>query len=113
MNLTNKQILGILAAVLSAMAVATTQLTDIFGPTLAKSIVSAAGLGSTIINSIVVAISGQGSIVQDVRAMKGVEAVEINREASPALAQLAVNPMENKIVQKAGDEHAIQATANT
>ena len=113
MNLTNKQILGILAAILSAMAVATTQLTDIFGPTLAKSIVSAAGLGSTIINSIVVALSGQGSIVQDVRSMPGVENIEINAKASPTLASLAVDPTENKIVQKAGDERMIQATANT
>jgi hypothetical protein len=113
MNLTNKQVLGIVAAILSGLVAGTAQLTDVFGPQMAKAIVSLASLGSMMLNSIIVGISGQSSIVRDVRAMPGVENIEINKQANPTLANLAVDPTEEKIVAKAGDERAIQATANT
>lgn len=113
MNLTGKQYLAIAMAVLGALAASTGQMTEFLGPTLAKSVASGASFVNMLLGSVLAAILGQGSLVKDVRSMPGVENIEINAHANPTLANLAVDPTENKIVQKAGDEHAIQATANT
>ena len=97
MNLTGKQWLSIVAAIVSALMLATTQLTDIFGPSMAKSIVSVAALANLIINSIVAALTGQGALVRDVAAMPGVERVTVNTQANPVLAQAATDPSQPKI----------------
>lgn len=110
-NLTGKQILSIIAAVVSALMLATTQLTDIFGPTVAKSIVSVAALANMIINSVVVALTGQATLVKDVLAMPGVEKISVNEKANQALAQVAVDPSVNKIAPTNAAMDAVTATA--
>lgn len=97
MNLTGKQVLLILSAVLSAMVAASAQLTDIFGPTTAKTVISVVSLSNTVLTSVMVAITGQASLVKDVRSMGGVERVLMNEDAPKALAQLAVDPTEPKV----------------
>jgi len=97
MNLTGKQIIAIVAAVVSALMLATTQLTDIFGPTVAKNIVSGASLVNLILNSIIAALSGQATLVKDVAAMPGVERVSVNAQANTALATVATDPGQPKI----------------
>lgn len=96
-NLTGKQVLSIVVAILSVLMISTAQLTELLGPTIAKTIVTVAGLSNTIISSIVAALSGQASLVQDVRSMPGVERIEVNEKANQTLAKLAIDPLEDKI----------------
>lgn len=111
MNLTNKQWLGIIAAVLSGLVAGTAQLTDVFGAEVAKAVVSMASLASMMLNSIIVGISGQGSIVRDVAAMPGVEKITVNAAANTTLATIAAGP-EAKVEAAPGAENAVASTAN-
>jgi hypothetical protein len=97
MNLTGKQVLSIIAATVSALTLATAQLTDIFGAHVAQSIVSVAALVNMILNAVVVGVTGQGSLVRDVAAMPGVEQIAINANANPTLAQAATDSTQPKI----------------
>ena len=97
MNLTPNQILAIIAAVISALVAASTQLTDIFGPTLAKSIVSGASLVSVILNSIIAGLTGQGAQIKQVLAMPGIEKITVNAQANQTLSAIAIDPSVNKI----------------
>lgn len=112
MTITLKQWLAIVAAVLSAIAVATTQMTEIFGPTLAKSIMGAAGLLSTILNTVLAIITSQTGTVKDVQSMPGVEKITVNAQANSALASMAVDPANQKIEPSAGSAAAVTRTAN-
>lgn len=97
MNLTGKQILSIVAAVVSVLMLATTQLTDLFGASVARNVVSVAALANMIINSIMAALTGQSSLVRDVAAMPGVERISINAGANTTLAQAATDFAQPKI----------------
>jgi hypothetical protein len=97
MNLTGKQLLLVISAVLSALVAASAQLDIIFGPATAKAIISVISLANTVLTSVVVAITGQGSLVRDVAAMPGVARIAVNEQASPALASVAVDPNQPKV----------------
>lgn len=97
MNLTGKQWLAIVAAVVSALMLATTQLTDIFGATVAKEIVSVAALLNMVLNSIVAALTGQATLVKDVAALPGVERISVNAQANPSLAAIATDSAQPKV----------------
>lgn len=92
MSLNLKQVLSIIVAVLGVLMVSTTHLTDLFGPTIAKTIVSAAGLINSALASVLAVISSQGSLVRDVDAMPGVDKVLLNEKANVTLAQIAQDP---------------------
>lgn len=112
MNLTPLQIIGIVLAINGALTGATAQLTDLFGAIVAKDIVSVASLGSAILGGIITAMSGQAAQVRNVAAMPGVERVSMNADASPALAQVAVDPTQPKVGASTPDARAaLQATA--
>lgn len=112
MNLTGKQILSIVAAVVSALMLATTQLTDIFGAPMAKLIVSGAALANMIISSIVAALTGQASLIRDVAAMPGVERISVNASANQALAAVATDASQPKVgATDAGTRATLQDTA--
>jgi len=114
MNLNGKQIISIIGAVLSLLMISTAQLTDLFGLGVAKIVVSVAGLGNTIISSVMAVISGtmsQDAQVRQVLDMKGVQHLEVNRDASPALAKLAVDPNVDKIAPALDAQRQVQATA--
>lgn len=111
MNLTNKQYVAIAMAVLAFLAASTGQMTEFLGPTLAKSVASGASFINGLLASIMAVIIGQGAIVRDVRSMPGVENIEVNAKANAVLASLAVDPKEDKIVPKSGDERIIQEKA--
>ncbi len=111
MNLNAKQIISIVGAVLSALMIAGSQLTDVFGAGVAKSIVSVAGLGNLILQSIMAGITSQGSTVRDVRSMKGVENIEVNAEANSTLAAIAVDPNEKKVSVRPKDLQQVAETA--
>jgi hypothetical protein len=110
-NITGKQWLSITVAVLSVLMISTTQLTDLFGSNVAKTLVTVAGLANTIISSVVAALSSQSSLLHDVRSMPGVEHIEVNAQANQTLARLAVDPSENKIAPSRGAMDAVTRTA--
>lgn len=115
MNLNVKQIISIIGAVLSVLMISTAQLTDLFGIGTAKIIVSVAGLGNTIISSVMAVISGnqtQDQQIKQVLAMPGVQHLEVNSSASPALAKLAVDPTIDKIAPTLEARIAVQKTAD-
>lgn len=97
MNLNVKQILGAIGVVLSVLVVSTTQLTDIFGPDLAKKLVSAAALAQGFVSGWIMLVTGQASTVKEVAAMKGVEGIEVNKDANQTLAAVATDPGQPKI----------------
>lgn len=111
MNLNGKQIIAVCGAVLSVLMVSTSQLTDLFGPGVTKTVVSIAGLVNLILNSVTVAISTQGGLVKDVLAMPGVEKINVNASANQTLAAIAVDPTINKISPTPQAQSAVEATA--
>lgn len=115
--MTSLQKLGLMMALLGAIAGAGTQLNDILSPLgasapiIVKIVVSAASFGSMLLGVIFTFMTGQTSQVQAVRSMPGVEQVAINGKANPALALLAVDPTETKIVPSSpGAQAQIEAT---
>lgn len=111
MNLTRNQIIAIVIAILSVLAGSTAQLTDLLGPTAAKTVISIATLGNTVLASILSILSSQTAQVKDVLAMPGVDKVEVNAQASKALATVAVDPTVDKISPTTAAETAVANTA--
>ena len=97
MNLNALQILAIIIAILSFMSGATAQLTDLFGPLTAKTIVSAASFLGGILGSIVAVLTSQAAQVRNVAAMPGVSSIVVNPQASAAVAAVAVDPAQSKV----------------
>lgn len=112
MNLTPLQIIGIILAVNGALTGATAQLTDLFGPVVAKDIVSVASLGSAILGGIIASISGQASQIRNVLAMPGVEKIDVNGQANATLATIAVDKTVDKIAPTPAARTEVQAIAN-
>jgi hypothetical protein len=110
-NLTPLQILGIVLAVNAALAGATTQLTNVFGPTMATWIVSVSSLVNTVLGSIIASISGQASQVRNVAAMPGVEKITVNDKANQTLAQVAADPVAAKVEATPEAKQAVERIA--
>src|SRR5690348_8050008 len=101
------QILGACVVVVSVLMISTAQLTDLFGPTVAKSIVSSAAILNGILGGWVTLMSNQANLVKDVAAMPGVDRIQVNANASQALASVATDPAQPKV---GGTTAATQAT---
>ena len=110
MNINLKQVLSIVLAVLGVLMVSTTQLTDLFGPTLAKTIVTIAGLVNSLLASIMAVISSQSGLLKDVQAMPGVDKIVVNAQANQTLSQIAVDPL-SKVEATTGAAAAVAKTA--
>lgn len=114
MNINGKQLALIVGAIVSVLMVSTTQLTDLFGVGVTKYIVSSAGLINLMINSVMAALTGtvsQTTQVQQVLDMTGVKRLEVNKDASPALALMAVDQNVDKIAPAPEAVRAVEATA--
>lgn len=111
-NLNGKQIFSIVGAILSVLMISTTQLTDLFGTGAAKSIVSVAGLGNLMIQSVMAVLTSQGNTVLDVKSMPGVEGIAVNEKANKTLATLAMDPTQDKIAPTREAAAQVAATAN-
>jgi len=111
MTLNLRQVLALILAVLGAITASTAQLTDLFGPTAAKTVISIAGLLNTILSVVVATTSGQASVIRDVQAMPGVDKIIVNEKANSTLASLAVDPKNEKIDAKPSAQAAVNATA--
>lgn len=97
MNLTSKQWMAIVLAVLGVTMASTTQLSELIGPQAAKTVVTVAGLLNSLLASILAVVSSQTGLVKDVEAMPGVEKITVNAQANQTLAGMAVDPMRDKI----------------
>ncbi len=96
-NFTPIQWLIILLSLNSAIAGATAQLTDLFGASVAHYIVSAVTFANTILGAFMVPFTGQSAQIDAVRAMPGVEHIEINAMANATLAAKAMDKTMDKI----------------
>lgn len=111
MNLNRNQILAISIAILGVLMISTSQLTDLFGPTATKSIVSAASILNSILAGILTATNSQSGQVHDVLAMPGVEKIDVNAKANATLAAIAVDPNVDKIAPTPAAQAAVTAIA--
>lgn len=115
--MTNVQKISLAIAILGFLAGASTQLTDIFAPfgsmapVIVKEIVTVSGFISGGLGVFLSSITGQASQVQAVQAMPGIAAITVNKNATAALAALAVDPANTKIQATPQDKQAVQATA--
>lgn len=110
-NITQTQWVAFVIGAASFLGGATAQLTTLFGTNGASYIASACAIISGLAGVFLMATTGQGPTVQQVRSMPGVEKIEINGNANATLATLAVDPMERKIQAAPGAKDAITATA--
>lgn len=101
--------LAVVIAVVSVLAGASSQLDPIVGATAAKSITSACGLLGAILASVMGVLSTQGSQITSVTNM-GAKVVA-TENASPILAQMAVQPGNPGVVPEPGKEAAIKEIA--
>lgn len=105
-----KQILGGIVVVLSVLMISTAQLTDIFGPAVAKSIVSLASILNGICGGWLTILTNQANTVAAAATTKGVE-VQVSKDAPPAVAALAVNENQQSISPAPGQEQAVADVA--
>jgi hypothetical protein len=112
MNLNGKQIISILIAVLGVLMVSTTQLTDLFGAGVAKTVVSMAALLNTTLGSVMAVISSTAQQVKDVSNTVGVEPIRINPQANRTLASLAVDPTISNVGPTEHEYQAVEAKAS-
>lgn len=111
MNLNINQVLSLILVVLGVFVASTAQLTDLFGPLVAKTIVSLSSLLMAMMSGALAIITGQSSQIKAVQAMPGVEKIVVNSQANSALATLAVDPAQAKIETTPASAAAVQATA--
>lgn len=112
-NLNGKQLMLIAGALLSALVLSNTQLSDLFGDGIAKKIVSAAALINLILQGITAALTGQSQMVKQVLDMPGVAKIDVNSSANKTLAALAVDPTVDKIAPTPEAVYAVQQIAQT
>jgi hypothetical protein len=97
---------------LSFFSGATGQLTDLFGPTLAHTIVTVAGLANGMITAIMTPLVGNTAQTKNVAAMDGVQ-VKVSTNAEQSIAKLAVDPAQPNIgAANPADRPKLQAMAN-
>ena len=100
MDMNIKRVFQIISGINGGLITGAALLQTLFGQDLTIKIVAGLGIFGIILNSIGAAFSGSDSQevqVRNVLAMPGVENIEVNAKATPALAKLAVDPDLGKI----------------
>lgn len=92
MNINGIQWLLIAIAALGAISGGSAQMNDLFGPTIAKDVASAASFLSSIISAIMLPLTGQTATLKAASNIQGVEPIKINASASRDIAKVAVDP---------------------
>lgn len=105
-----KQTIAIFIAILSVLAVSSTNLQDLFGADIAKYIVSASNLLNTILASILAAYTSNMQATIDTSNIRGVE-VNVSRDAPQEIAALAVDPAQESIAPAPGEDRAVHRKA--
>lgn len=113
--------LGIIILFNSTLIGGASQLGDLSLSTGAvKAILAVATLGNGFLGGLVTMFStsanmaksiDQGTLVRTVLDMPGVQHIDVNKNASPTLAQIAVDPMIDKIAPTPQATATVQATA--
>lgn len=111
MYLNRGQGISVAIVILGVLVASTSQLTDLFGPIATKYIVSASTLCMSIMAGINTMLQGQGSQVEAVRAMPGIEKLLVNDKANATLAAMAIDPALSKIEAIPADLATVTATA--
>lgn len=111
MNVTSKQWFQIFSGVISSLITGAALLQTLFGQDVTIKIVAILGIANIILSSVGAALSSQANLVRDVRAMDGVQNIEVNSKANPVLAQMAVDTKEAKISIAPGSQAQVAATA--
>jgi hypothetical protein len=108
--LNSKQIVLIVVAMLSFLASASANLTDLFGPGLAKIIVSTATFLNGLISASLAPFLSNTNVVLDAKDQTGVS-VNIDRYANQKLAALAIDPTQANISPAPGEAAAVSKVA--
>ncbi len=111
MKINAKQALAILIVVLGVLTASTAQLTDIFGPTATKLIVSISAILNSLLAGIMAVFTSQDNTVRDVQAMPGIEKIVVNERANTNLASMAVDPQNTKIEATPSSVEMVNQTA--
>lgn len=106
------QAIAISLVVLGVLTASTAQLTDLFGPHVAKLVISLAGLLNSILGGVLGVLTGTSGQVRDVQALPGVDRIVVNKDASPSLAAIAVDPS-SKVEAAVGAEAAVAQSARS
>ena len=112
-SLTTLQWLGVTLVINGALIGSTAQLTDLMGAHWAHIIVSVCSLGNSVLGGIVTMFSGQGTQVLNVKAMEGVQHIDVNEKANSVLAKIAMDPNEDKIAPIPAAQAQVAATAKS
>ena len=110
-NITSKQWFQIVSGIISGMITGAAFLNPLFGETLALKIISVFGLSNILLSSVGAAFSSQSNLVNDVLAMPGVEKISVGPLANQTLAQMAVDPVVDKISPTRDAQEVVSATA--
>lgn len=110
-NLTTAQKIAIAMVFLGVLSTSGVQLTDMVGPTIARSIVSTSNLLNSMLAGVIAVLTGQGAVVKQVLDMKGVERLRVNENANPTLAAIAMDPNQAKISATPEAQAQVAATA--
>lgn len=110
-SLTRAQWFGLIIVGLSVMGGGANQLTVLFGQVATTYILAATTLLTGFVGGAMTILGGQGSQVEAVRAMPGVEKILVNEDANATLATLAVSQDDNKIEPTPAAKDAVEATA--
>jgi|SRR5882672_3409762 len=111
LNITSKQWFQIFTSVNSGLITSAALMQTLFGQDLTLKIVAVLGILNIIVGAVGASLSGQAGLVRDVRAMDGVQNIEVNAKANPTLAQMAVDSSEAKISITPGAQAQVVATA--
>lgn len=113
MNLNTRQVLAIIGVILGVLMASTAQLTDLLGPTVAKSVVGIAGMIASGLNGVLAVLSGQANTVKEVAAMPGVEEIKVNKDANQILSAVAMDEKQDKVVPIPAQQDEIQKKAES
>jgi len=114
MNVTPKQWYQIITGIISGLITGAALMQTLLGQDLTIKIVAGLGILNIIVSSVGTVLSGpdsQDTQVKNVLAMPGVQKIDVNEKASPALAKLAVDPAIDKIGPTQAAESKVAATA--
>ena len=110
-NVTQTQWIGFTIGACSFLGGATTQMTTLLGPSGAAYMGAACFIIAGLAGVFLMATTGQSAQVLQVKAMPGVEKIDVNAKASQALAELAMDPKVDKISPTPAAMQAVSAIA--
>ena len=110
---TNKQWYLIISSTISGLITGAALFTTLFGQDTTIKIVACLGIANIVLTAVGTAFSTQTEQVKDVLAMPGVEKIDVNEQASKALAVLAVDPATNKIAPTPAAQVAVAQKASS